>query len=180
MATDHDHFIGSSSRDGYNSICLIRFARRQSLRLRVAWRPLRSSSISFLSSNTDPLLLYGNQSEVRNHFAVIQFFNQRFFVHPSALIFFPLPHIPSFSFSSPLFFFLFFLKRMIDCSIKDRGKSVYNGKVTVDIQLFPDQHERVGKLIKELFFYSSKNLGSDTHFADKNRHRMRVAVFFFK
>lgn len=109
MATDHDHFIGSSSRDGYNSICLIRFARRQSLRLRVAWRPLRSSSISFLSSNTDPLLLYGNQSEVRNHFAVIQFFNQRFFVHPSALIFFP-PSTYSlvFFFISSLFFPFFF------------------------------------------------------------------------
>lgn len=124
MATDHDHFIGSSSRDGYNSICLIRFARRQSLRLRVAWRPLRSSSISFLVSNTDPLLLYGNQSEVRNHFAVIQFFNQRFFVHPSSLIFSPLPHIPSFSFSSPLSFFPFFFKEDDRLFDQRSGKSV--------------------------------------------------------
>lgn len=143
MATDdHDHFIGSSSRDDYNSVCLIRFARRQSLRLRVAWRPSSSISFRFLVSNTDSLLFetfsLGIKAKVcRNLFTAISF-STSVFRSSKRFDFFPLPRVLSFFFIPLSFsFFFFFLNRVIDCLIKDRAK-VYNGKVTVDIQLFLD------------------------------------------
>lgn len=142
MATDdHDHFIGSSSRDDYNSVCLIRFARRQSLRLRVAWRPSSSISFRFLVSNTDSLLFetfsFGIKAKVcRNLFTAISF-STSVFRSSKRFDFFPSLVFPRFFHPSLFFFLFFFLKRVIDCLIKDRAK-VYNGKVTVDIQLFLD------------------------------------------
>lgn len=142
MATDdHDHFIGSSSRDDYNSVCLIRFARRQSLRLRVAWRPSSSISFRFLVSNIDSLLFetfsLGIKAKVcRNLFTAISF-STSVFRSSKRFDFFPSLVFSRFFHPSLFFFLFFFLKRVIDCLIKDRAK-VYNGKVTVDIQLFLD------------------------------------------
>lgn len=129
MATDdHDHFIGSSSRDDYNSVCLIRFARRQSLRLRVAWRPSSSISFRFLVSNIDSLLFetfsLGIKAKVcRNLFTAISF-STSVFRSSKRFDFFPLPRVLSF-FSSLSLFLSFFLFKEGDRLFDQRsGKSV--------------------------------------------------------
>lgn len=129
MATDdHDHFIGSSSRDDYNSVCLIRFARRQSLRLRVAWRPSSSISFRFLVSNTDSLLFetfsFGIKAKVcRNLFTAISF-STSVFRSSKRFDFFPSLVFSRF-FHPSLFFFFFFLFKEGDRLFDQRsGKSV--------------------------------------------------------